>query len=56
MTIMLPAAAGQANIEIGAVLGCHPVTAGKWRGRVARQRIDGLIVRGAPRRASHDQR
>ena len=33
--IVLAAAAGQANTEIGAALGCHPVTAGKWRRRFA---------------------
>ena len=28
--IVLAAAAGQTNIEVGAALGCHPVTVGKW--------------------------
>ena len=50
--IVLAAAAGQANTEIGAALGCHPVTAGKWRRRFAQRRLDGLSDEprpGAPR-------
>ena len=56
--IVLAAAAGQANIEIGAALGCHPVTAGKWRRRFAQQRLDGLSDEprpGAPRTISDEQ-
>ncbi len=40
--IVLAAAAGQAHTEIGAALGCHPVTAGKLRRRFAQRRLDGL--------------
>ena len=50
--IVLAAAAGQASIEIAAALGCHPVTAGKWRRRFVERRLDGLIDEprpGAPR-------
>ena len=49
--IVLAAAAGP-NTEIGAALGCHPVTAGKWRRRFAQRRLDGLSDEprpGAPR-------
>ena len=56
--IVLAAAAGQANIEIGAALGCHPVTAGKWRRRFAQRRLDGLSDaprRGAPRTIGDEQ-
>ena len=56
--IVLGAAAGQTNIEIGAALGCHPVTAGKWRGRFAEQRLDGLSDEprpGAPHTISDEQ-
>ena len=50
--IVLAAAAGQANIEIGAALSCHPVTAGKWR------RLGGLSDEprpGAPRTIGDEQ-
>ena len=56
--IVLAAAAGQANIEIGAALGCHPVTAGKWRRRFAQRRLDGLSDEprpGAPRTIGDEQ-
>ena len=56
--IVLRAAAGQMNIEIAAALGCHPVTAGKWRQRFAQQRLDGLSDEprpGAPRTISDAQ-
>ena len=56
--IVLAAAAGQANIEIGAALGCHPVTAGKWRRRFAQRRLDGLSDApraGAPRTIGDEQ-
>ena len=56
--IVLAAAAGQANTEIGAALGCHPVTAGKWRRRFAQRRLDGLSDEprpGAPRTISDAQ-
>ena len=54
--IVLAAAARQANTEIAAALGCHPVTAGKWRRRFAQRRLDGLGDEPASRRAPHDQR
>ncbi len=56
--VLAAAAAGQANIEIAAALGCHPVTAGKWRRRFAEQRLDGLSDEprpGAPRTISDGQ-
>ena len=56
--IVLTAAAGQANVEIGAALGCHPVTADKWRRRFAEQRLDGLSDEprpGAPRTIGDEQ-
>ena len=56
--IVLAAADGQANTEIGTTLGCHPVTAGEWRRRFAEQRLDGLSVEpcpGAPRTLSVEQ-
>ncbi len=56
--IVLAAADGQANIDIGAALGCHPVTAGKWRRRFAEQRLDGLSDEprpGAPRTIGDEQ-
>ena len=56
--IVLAAADGQANIRIGATLGCHPVTAGEWRRRFAEQRLDGLSDEpcpGAPRTLSVEQ-
>ena len=52
------AAAGQTNIEIAAALGCHPVTAGKWRRRFDRHRLDGLSDAprpGAPRTIGEGQ-
>ncbi len=55
---MLAAATGQTNIEIGAALGCQTVTAGKWRRRLAEQRLDGLSDEpcpGAPRTISDEQ-
>ncbi len=56
--IVLAAADGQANSEIGATLGCHPATAGKWRRRFVAQRLDGLSDEprpGAPRTISDEQ-
>ena len=56
--IVLAAAAGQANTEIGAALGCHPVTVGKWRRRFAQRRLDGLSDEprpGAPRTIGDEQ-
>ena len=56
--IVLAAAAGQANTEIGAAPGCHPVTVGKWRRRFAQRRLDGLSDEprpGAPRTIGDEQ-
>ncbi len=56
--IVLAAATGQANTEIGAALGCHPVTVGKWRRRFAQRRLDGLsdeLHPVAPRKISDEQ-
>ena len=53
--IVLAAAEGTPNTEIAAALGCHPVTAGKWRRRFAQRRLDGLSDEprpGAPRTIS----
>ena len=50
--IVLGAAAGRTNKDIAAGLGCHPVTASKWRRRFAERRLDGLADEprpGAPR-------
>ena len=40
--IVLAAAEGRYNRDIAADLGCHPATVGKWRGRFALGRLDGL--------------
>ena len=40
--IVLAAATGETSKEIAARLGCTPSTVGKWRGRFARQGLDGL--------------
>ena len=56
--IVLAAAEGTPNTEIAAALGCHPVTAGKWRRRFAQRRLDGLSDEprpGAPRTISDAQ-
>jgi transposase len=45
--IILGCAEGTLHGEIAARLGCHPVTVGKWRGRFAELRLDGLV--DAPR-------
>ena len=37
--IVLAAAEGTPNTEIAAALGCHPVTAGKWRRRFAQRPV-----------------
>ena len=56
--IVLGAAGGRTNTEIGAALGCHPVTVGKWRRRFAERRLDGLSDEprpGAPRTIGDEQ-
>ena len=40
--IVLAAAEGRYNRDIAVELGCHPATVGKWRGRFALGRLDGL--------------
>jgi transposase len=40
--IVLAAADGENSKDIAARLGCNPSTVGKWRGRFARQGLDGL--------------
>src|SRR6478752_6444851 len=40
--IVLAAAEGRSSLEIADELGCHPSTVGRWRGRFARRRLDGL--------------
>src|SRR5579864_7256718 len=40
--VVLAAAEGRSSVEIAAELGCNPSTVGRWRGRFARQRLDGL--------------
>ncbi len=40
--IVLAAADGEQSIDIASRLGCNPSTVGKWRGRFARQGLDGL--------------
>ena len=40
--IVLAAAEGEMNTGIAGRLGCSPATAGKWRGRFAERRLDGL--------------
>jgi transposase len=40
--IVLACAEGLSNLEAGARLGVHPATVGKWRGRFATRRLEGL--------------
>jgi transposase len=40
--IVLGCAQGQTNVQVAAQLGVHPDTVGKWRGRFARRRLEGL--------------
>jgi transposase len=40
--IVLAAAEGLSSLEIAEQLNCHPATVGRWRGRFARRRFDGL--------------
>jgi transposase len=55
--IVLAAADGEHSNDIAARLGCSASTVGKWRGRFARQRLDGLHDEprpGRPRTVSDD--
>lgn len=55
--IVLAAADGQASKDIAARLGCNASTVGKWRGRFARQGLDGLHDEprpGQPRKITDD--
>jgi transposase len=48
--IVLACAAGMNNKQVAAELGIHPTTVGKWRGRFALKRLDGLIDEERPGR------
>ena len=54
--IVLGAAAGRANNDIAAELGCHPATVSKWRKRFAQRRLDGLADDAAAGPAAQDHR
>src|SRR2546426_6380313 len=55
--VVVAAAEGRSSTEIAAELGCNGSTVGRWRGRFARQGIDGLHDEprsGKPRSISDD--
>src|SRR4029453_3122495 len=56
--IVLPCAQGLSNVEVGARLGVHAATVGKWRGRFAARRLEGLSDEprpGVPRTITDEQ-
>jgi transposase len=56
--IVLACAAGLSNVEAGRRLGVHAATVGKWRGRFATRRLEGLVDEprpGAPRTITDEQ-
>src|SRR5207244_12416101 len=56
--VVLAAAEGRSSTEIAAELGCNLSTVGRWRGRFARRRLDGLHDEprpGKPRSISDEQ-
>jgi transposase len=56
--IVLACAEGLSNVDAGWRLGIHAATVGKWRGRFARRRLEGLVDEarpGAPRSITDEQ-
>src|SRR5215207_4222442 len=56
--IVLACAEGLSNVEVGARLGVHAATVGKWRGRFAARRLEGLSDEprpGVPRTITDEQ-
>ena len=56
--IVLACAEGLSNVAAGKRLGVHAVTVGKWRGRFAARRLEGLVDEprpGAPRTITDEQ-
>jgi transposase len=56
--IVLACAEGLSNVEAGKQLGVHAATVGKWRGRFATRRLEGLVDEprpGAPRTITDEQ-
>jgi transposase len=56
--IVLACGEGLSNVEAGRRLGVHAATVGKWRGRFAKRRLEGLVDEprpGAPRTITDEQ-